>query len=73
MKKNTKKALIVFYLFLGILLTADFFIKKHGDFYWENYSNFFAVYGFISCILLIFIAKIISPLIKRDENYYDKK
>ncbi len=73
MKKNIKTPLKIFYLFLGILFVSDFFIKKHGDFYWENYPVFFAVYGFVSCVLLIFIAKLISPFIKRDENYYDKK
>jgi hypothetical protein len=32
---------------------------------------FFAVYGFISCVSLIFIAKALRLLVKRKEDYYD--
>jgi len=34
-------------------------------------SEFFAVYGFVSCVALIFIAKILRKIVKRKENYYD--
>jgi len=29
------------------------------------------VYGFVSCVLLIFIAKLLRIFIKRDENHYE--
>lgn len=67
---NVKRLLGVFYLSLLILLIVDFFIQKHAEFPWENVPNFFAAYGFVSCVVLIFIAKIIRLFIKRDENYY---
>ena len=51
--------------------SSDFFIHKHGEFPWEGYPEFFAVYGFVSCVALIFIAKVLRLFIKRDENYYD--
>lgn len=55
------------------LIVADFFIPKHGDFYWENVPQFFAAYGLVTCILLVLAAKyILRPLIKRKEDYYDK-
>ncbi len=69
--KNIKRFLTIFYASLGVLLIIDFFIHKHGDFPVEAAPDFFAAYGFFSCVLLIFIAKILRKLIKRDEDYYD--
>ena len=69
--ENVKRFLRFFYAFLVLLLIIDFFIHKHADFPWEGATNFFALYGFVSCVLLIFIAKLLRLFIKRDEDYYD--
>ncbi len=69
--KNVKRFLGFFYASLLVLLVLDFFIHKHAEFPWEGAINFFAVYGFLSCVLLIFIAKILRIFVKRDEDYYD--
>ena len=60
-----------FYISLVILLIVDFFIPKHGHFPWEEAYAFYAVYGFIGCVSLIFIAKGLRWLVKRKEDYYD--
>ncbi|MFC1859321.1 hypothetical protein ACFL9U_15025 [Thermodesulfobacteriota bacterium] len=70
-KKNVKRLLGVFYASLVVLLVVDFFIHKHAGFPWEESPNFFAVYGFASCVVLIFIAKALRLFIKRDESYYE--
>ena len=69
--ENVKRFLVFFYISLVVLLIVDFFIDKHADFPWEGATNFFAVYGFGSCVLLIFIAKLLRIFLKRDEDYYD--
>ncbi|MBW2608397.1 MAG: hypothetical protein JRD05_12270 [Deltaproteobacteria bacterium] len=69
--KNVQRLLFIFYGSLVVLLIVDFFIHKHADFPWEAATNFFAVYGFVSCVALIFIAKILRKIVKRKENYYD--
>lgn len=69
--KNVKRFLGFFYASLLVLLIIDFFIHKHGEFPWEDVPNFFAVYGFVSCVLLIFIAKALRLFVKRDEDYYE--
>ena len=69
--ENVKRFLVIFYISLAVLLCVDFFIHKHAEFSWEGVPEFFAVYGFASCVLLIFIAKLLRLFIKRDENYYD--
>lgn len=69
--QNVKRFLGGFYVFLVVLLIIDFFVHKHAEFAWEGFPDFYAAYGFISCVLLIFIAKGLRMLIKRDEKYYD--
>jgi len=69
--ENVKKFLGFFYASLVVLLIVDFFVHKHAEFPWEGATNFFAVYGFVSCVALIFIAKVLRLLVKRDEEYYD--
>ena len=69
--RNRRRVRIVFYLSLAVLLIADFFIAKHGHFPWETKPEFFAAYGFLACVSLIFVAKILRFLVRRDEGYYD--
>lgn len=69
--ENVKRFLGIFYISLVILLIIDFFIHKQAEFTWEGAPDFFAVYGFVSCVLLIFIAKALRIFVKRDETYYD--
>ena len=70
--KNVQRLLYVFYASLLVLLIIDFFIHKHGDFPWEDTPEFFAAYGFVSCVALIFIAKLLRKIVRRKENYYDE-
>ena len=69
--KNRTRVRNYFYISLLILLIIDLFVHKHGHFSWEEAPVFFAVYGFISCVSLIFIAKALRLLVKRKEDYYD--
>ncbi|MFW5937130.1 MAG: hypothetical protein ACOCS6_03645 [Desulfosalsimonas sp.] len=71
--RNVRILLVCFYISLGILLIADFFIHKHAAFGWEAYPSFFAAYGFISCVLFIYAAKLLRRLVKRSEDYYHRK
>jgi hypothetical protein len=70
--KNVKKLLIIFYCSLVILLIAEFFIHPHPAFFFEDVKGFSAVYGFFSCVMLIFLAKILRLIVMKKENYYDK-
>ena len=69
--KNRWRVQKYFYMSLIVLLIVDFFIHKHGHFSWETVPFFYAVYGFIACVGLIFIAKLLRRLVKRREDYYD--
>ncbi|RJR17030.1 MAG: hypothetical protein C4581_08925 [Nitrospiraceae bacterium] len=70
--KNVKRLLVSFYAILVILVSIDFFIPKHPHFAWEEWPQFFAVYGFVACVLLVLVSKyVLRPLVKRKEDYYD--
>ncbi len=70
-EKNHLRVRKYFYISLVILLAIDLFIYKHGHFSWEQAPCFYAVYGFIACVSLIFGAKLLRLLVKRGEDYYD--
>jgi hypothetical protein len=70
--RNVRRVFRLFYTALALLLLAEFFVHKHPHFPWEGYFGFYAVYGFVACVLLVLAAKyILRPLVKRRENYYD--
>lgn len=69
--KNVQRLRYLLYGVVLLLLVIDPFIHKHAYFTWEGVPGFFAVYGFISYVLLINVAKKLRLLIKRREDYYD--
>ncbi len=69
--KNIRRLLGVFFAILAILLAAEFFIHKHGYFPFEDMPFFFAAYGFVACVAVIFTAKVLRFFLSRKEDYYD--
>ena len=76
-KQNTIKlwAILVFILLLTLL--PEFFIHHHYNF--ENQGvhvdgswGFYTWYAFISCVIMVVLAKIIGLFLKRKEDYYDR-
>ena len=70
-KKTRKRIINGFYISLVVLLLIECFVPAHGHFPWEQAPGFYAVYGFIGCVSLIFVAKGLRLLVKRKEDYYD--
>jgi hypothetical protein len=70
--RNVKILLGCFYASLVVLLLIEFLLHKHPHFGWEAWPEFYAVYGFVACVVLVIVAKyFLRPLVKRDEDYYD--
>ena len=68
---NVKKVLRVFYVICAVLLLADFAVHRHVYHEWEGLWGFYALYGFVACVLLVLIAKEMRKLLMRAEDYYD--
>lgn len=71
MPKNKNIVVRFLYAVLSILLIIDLCIHRHGDFHWEESPGFFAVYGFVACVVLVFAAKVLRIIVERKEDYYD--
>jgi hypothetical protein len=69
--RNVTRLLRGFYLVCAILLILDFVLHRHIAHSWENLPEFYAVFGFVACVLLVLIAKELRKLIMRKEEYYD--
>jgi len=60
-----------FFILLDLLFAFGW-ADKEAHFGWENTIGFYAAYGFVSCVLLVLVAKyLLRPLVIRDEDYYD--
>ncbi|MQW86246.1 hypothetical protein [Sinorhizobium saheli] len=64
----------LFYLVLVLIVIADFLVpREHAEYPWERLPGWSAVYGFVSCVLLIFVSKFLGHQggLMRREDYYD--
>lgn len=71
--KNLQRLLRVFFASLVVLFGLDAVVEKHPHFAWEEAFGFYAVYGFIACVLLVLVARyVLRPLVMRREDFYDR-
>ena len=56
-----------------ILFALDFVLHRHSNHPWDAMPGFYALYGFIGCVLLVIIAKGLRRLLMRGPNYYQRK
>ncbi len=68
---NVKRVLGVFFAVCAALLALDFVHHRHVIHEWENLWGFYAIFGFVACVLLVLGAKEMRKLLMRDEDYYD--
>ena len=55
-----------------ILVGLDLVLHRHVSHPWEAMFGFYAVYGFVACVLLVLLAKEMRKLLIRKEDYYDE-
>ena len=73
-EKYAKQRRQLFYLALVLIVIADFLVARdHVEYFWERLPGWSAVYGFASCVLLIFVSKFLGHQggLMRREDYYD--
>ena len=56
-----------------LLFGLDFVLHRHASHPWEEIFGFYAIYGFVACVLLVLLAKEMRKLLMRDENYYEQR
>ena len=63
----------LFALVLALTVAAQFFIKVKGHFGVDGWLGFAAVFGFVACLLMVLVAKVLSLILKRDQDYYKEE
>lgn len=70
--KNVQRILYLLYFCCAVLFILDFVIHRHMYHQWEGLLGFYAVYGFVGCVVLVLVAKWMRTFLMRDEEYYDR-
>lgn len=64
---------VCFYVTLIIIVIPDLFIEKHPHYGWENLFGSYAIFGFLSCVAIIIVSKVLGKLfLQKPEDYYDR-
>ena len=72
--QNIKRLKIGFYIVLALLVVPDFFMHKHTLFSpVEAWPGFYALFGFIACVVIILVSKLFGLVLKVKEDYYDNE
>jgi sterol desaturase/sphingolipid hydroxylase (fatty acid hydroxylase superfamily) len=58
---------------LVLLVLLDFFGTHQAKFTLDGWFGFYAVFGFLACIVLVFGSKALGLLLKRPDDYYDRE
>jgi uncharacterized membrane protein len=54
-------------------ILGGLFIACGGFVVLEKWPGFYAVFGFVACVILVLISRfVLRPLVMRDEDYYDR-
>jgi hypothetical protein len=64
------------WLALAALFAASLVAQARAElaYAWERIPGFYAFYGFLGCLAIIFVSKWLGRLfIQRDEGYYDRE
>ncbi len=63
---------LVFAAILGLTVIAGLFVHQHDHFGIEASFGFYAWYGFITCVGMVVLAKLLGIFLKRPDDYYQR-
>jgi hypothetical protein len=56
------------------LLLIDFFVHRHAEVGFDGLLDFYGLYGFVACVVLVLAAKLVlRRAVMRPEDYYDDR
>lgn len=62
---------IAFSAVLALLVLAQAIVSVKGYFGADGWFGFGAAYGFLSCLAMVVLAKVLGFVLKRPEDYYE--
>ena len=69
--ENVNRLLRGFYIVCGVLFALDFVLHRHTIHAWEDFPGFYAIFGFVACVVLVLVAREMRKIVMRREDYYD--
>ena len=69
--RNVRRVLWALLATCGFLFIADFIFHRHVVHPWEALWGFYALFGFVACVVLVLVAKGMRRYLMRKEDYYD--
>ena len=74
--RNVHRLIWIFFALCALLLGLDWLFHRHlsfaeGVFPVEGWFGFYAIYGFVACVLLVLMATQLRKVLMRREDYYD--
>ena len=74
--RNIYRLLRIFFALCAALFGVDLLFHRHlsfaeGGFPVEGWFGFYAIYGFVACVLLVLTATQLRKVLMRREDYYD--
>ena len=57
---------------LALTVLLQLVIKVKGYFGVDGWLGFGAAFGFLSCLAMVLVAKVLGIVLKRDEDYYER-
>jgi hypothetical protein len=70
--ETIRRLWIAFIAVLALTVAADFFVDHHGETGITGTLGFYAWYGFIACVVMIVVSRLLGIFLKRPANYYDR-
>jgi len=55
------------------IVVAGLFVHWHIVFWWQDITSFYAIYGFVAFVFLIYMAKGLRLFLLRKEDYYETR
>ena len=69
--KNVSRLIRSLAVMCATLFALDFVLDRHTSHPLESVPGFYAIYGFIGCVVLVVVAKGMRHFLMRSEDYYD--
>ncbi|MFT6285808.1 MAG: hypothetical protein ACJA09_000543 [Alcanivorax sp.] len=62
-----------FSVILALTVIAQFKWGAKGYFGIDGWPGFAALYGFLACLIMVLVAKLLGKVLKRDQRYYSSE
>ena len=71
--QNVAKVYWAVWIACALLLLVEPLVHKHGELAFEEWFGFHGIYGFVACVALVLAAKALRVILKRPEDYYERR